>query len=214
MTALMGLKPRLRRARLATYVAADHLKPEFLAQAVAAGSDLLLLAATGDVARDAEMIRAARSTFVSRHVLVATDDGAVAADAGADVVLLERPSEPRPGHEWTLLGRRTRDARTVRHPGRFEFMFIGPGISAGSPVLNAALVHQPVFDEAALPWFAYGPADDATVAQLIGRGVARIAVSTAEADDPLRVLAAARDGLAEVWRSPQAQQYRMRAVTS
>ena len=60
----------------------------------------------------------------------------------------------RHGDEVSLLGRTARDARTVKSAAdKFDYVFVGPDVSAASPALRAALENMPHFDVESTPWF-------------------------------------------------------------
>lgn len=208
----MGLRQRLGLTKLALWVRPDQVDRELLRPALGAGVDLLVLGSCGDDQRDAELLADFREEYARLPLLLATDNGGAAAEAKADVVHLERPGwrlwwgYPK-GHDWSLLGRNARDARTIRSAAKdFDYLFLGPLPESmqDSTALQAAIVEQPVFAEAALPWFALVEA--AQAAEAIQAGAYRIALSGQVLDeaDPVSTLEAISASLREAWQSADA----------
>lgn len=223
MTALMSLRSRLALSRVAVLVPGTEASPGFVGELVAAGVDLLVVGTTGDEAADADIIRSLRAAHGATRLLIATDNGAAAGPASADVVHIHSPGwrlwgQYPSGHRWSLLGRCARDARTVRSPGDvWDYLFVGPleRIDAGSRALSEALAEQAAFREGSLPWFAYGDFTADEVDQLVELGVRRIAL-TADAfaaGDVVSRVSAIGSVLRAAWDAdPEAVAYRFAAA--
>lgn len=226
MTALMSLRSRLALSKVALVVPGAVATPELAGRLVAAGLDLLVVGATDDARADADVVLALRAAVGTTRLLVATDNGAAAGPAQADVVHVHSPGwrlwgDYPSGHRWSLLGRCARDARTVRRPGDvWDYLFIGPleRVDPDSRALAEALAEQPPFVPKALPWFAYGDFDATGVRDLIGLGARRIALTSAAVSggvggDVVERVAAISSALAAAWDADEAAQaYRMSAV--
>ena len=223
MTALMSLRSRLALSRVALLVPGADASPGFVGELAAAGVDLLVVGATGDEAADVEIVRSLRAVHGTSRLLIATDNGAAAEPAAADVIHIHSPGwrlwgHYPSGHRWSLLGRCARDARTVRSPGEvWDYLFIGPlqRVTADSRALSEALKEQTPFRQGALPWFAYGNFSTVEVDQLAGMGVRRIALTAdavAEGDVAGRV-SAISSTLRAAWdEDPEAVAYRFAAA--
>lgn len=214
VTALMSLKSRLALARLALHVRADQADVPTLAPVLAAGVDLLVLGGSGDDAVDVDTLTSFRSVHGSSTLLLATDNGDAATQASADVVHIARPgwkmwgSYPR-GHQWSLLGRGARDARTVRSPGDdWDYLFVGPLDLAqtDSRVLREAVPAQPAFSAEALPWFALGAFTPDSARTVVTAGVRRIALTpeALEAQDAVAAVQQIRAVLDAAWQADPA----------
>ena len=106
MTALVGLKTRLRMARLALVVPPDHAEPE-AADFAAHGADLLLFTrGERSVEEAAHVIDVARRRLFGLQTIVATDSNDVGEACQADVVYWRRPRAAAPGSS-TSCGRRS-----------------------------------------------------------------------------------------------------------
>lgn len=220
----MSLKSRLALAKVALHVRADQADLAFLVPVIEAGVDLLVLGSRDDVDADVEALVTFRRAYGHVPLLLAIDNGDAAERASADVVHIERPgwklwgSYPK-GHEWTLLGRGARDARTVRKPGGdWDYMFVGPleVTDTDSKVLQEALSEQKPLDAEALPWFALGAFTTATADDFISAGVRRIALTgdALEDGDPAALVRGIRAALDDAWKSdPAGFGYTARAVT-
>ncbi|MCC2593409.1 hypothetical protein LKO27_08310 [Tessaracoccus sp. OS52] len=223
MTAMMSLRSRLALAKLALHARSDQLDVDRLAPLINAGVDLLVLGGTGDEAADAGTLRAFREVYARTPLLLATDNGDAAEEASADVVHLVKPgwklwgSYPK-GHEWTLLGRHTCDARTVRKPGDdWDYLFVGPlrEDEFEAHPLREALAEQPPFAADALPWFALGAFQLSAVENLLGMGVRRIALTgdVLDAAEPVASVAGIRAALNRAWDNDEAARaYRLSAA--
>lgn len=221
----MSLKSRLALARLALHIRAEQASVDQLAPVLAAGVDLLVLGSCGDDQRDAEVLRDFREVYARLPLLLAIDNPAAAQQASADVVHVERPGwkllgggQPR-GHEWTLLGRNARDARTIRKPGNeWDYLFVGPlGTGhADTSAVRAAVEAQPPLTADALPWFAYGDFSLTDVEAALAVGARRIALGgdVLDADGDVAALVAGIAGpIDAAWAAdPKASSYRSRAL--
>lgn len=219
MTALVGIKTRLRLARLAIVVPPEHSGPES-ADFAAHGADLLIFT-RGDRSVDdaAEAISVARKRLFGLQTVVGTDDSEVAEASLADVLYLRRPGwrpfgYKRP-HEHALIGRSIdRAAEADRIDGDpFDFGFIGPAIDGGAVGHEVAELAR-LYPATALPagplWFAAGGITPDNVGQVIAAGARRVVVSTAvfSGSDAFATTRAIADQLAEAWDGdPGARSY-------
>lgn len=210
----MSLTSRLALARLALHVRGDQVDLHALAPVVAAGVDLLVLGTTGDDGTDARHLAAFRSAHGTTPLLLAVDNGDAAAEAAADVVHVERPgwkmwgSYPK-GHEWTLLGRGARDARTVRRPGDdWDYLFVGPldVDQPGSRALREAVAEQTPFAEGSVPWFALGAHTVSSAQAVVAAGARRIGLTADVLDgaDPVALVRQVRQMLDAAWKADPA----------
>lgn len=203
---MFSLQSRLRLARTAAIVDPACAASDALVDVVGAGLGMLILADSGDEEADANALKALRGRFGRTQLLLGTADAKAAGTAQADVVLAEKPSWwqfslHRP-HEWSLMGRASRDARTVRKPGAdYDFLVVGPVISRTSPLLAAALSEHPPLAVESTPWFARSTVADAE--GLIATGARRIALDiTAESLVDLPAMVKDLDGtLRAAWKS-------------
>lgn len=187
---MFSLKTRLHMARLALVIDADKADVHRLAPVMHAGVDMLILGDSGDAEADAAKLQEFRGQWGHTQLLLGTNHADAGQDANADVLHVEKsgwwgriPDRP---HEWALLGRTARDARTVKKAaGDFDYVFVGPDVSAASPALRMAVEEMPHFDVKATPWFlrcAATAAEDFIVA-----GAIRLALGPdlLDFDDPV-----------------------------
>lgn len=220
---MMSLRARLALSKVALHARADQLDVEHLAPVILAGVDLLVLGSSGDKETDAGTVRAFRDAFAHTQLLLATDNGDAAELASADVVHLERPgwklwgSYPK-GHEWTLLGRGARDARTVRKPGDdWDYLFVGPLAvdDVDSRILVEAVTEQKPFAADTLPWFALCGFTLESVPRFVKAGARRIALTgdALESGDPVALVSGIKAVLNEAWEADEdSKRYRMSAL--
>lgn len=219
----MSLKSRLALARIALHARADQADVEHLAPVIQAGVDLLVLGSAGDDAQDADTLRAFREVYAHVPLLLATANGDCAEDASADVVHLAKPgwklwgSYPK-GHQWSLLGRDARDARTVRRPGdEWQYLFVGPVSTdeVEAPPFREAVSEQKPFSSESLPWFVLGDFAADSVQPFLAAGARRVALTDVvldEADAVARV-AAVRSAVDRAWdEDGAAKAYRLAAA--
>lgn len=154
---MFSLSSRLRLAKLALQVPADHADVDAMVRVVLAGVDLLVLDESGDDDRDEATLREFRDRLIRTQLLLGTANRDAAEAASSDVVFIDRPrwwQRPDRPHEWSLLGRGVRDARTVREEEQsYDFLVLTGGATPSSRVFTAALDHQPVFSHQSVPWF-------------------------------------------------------------
>lgn len=209
----MSLQSRLARARLALHVRAEQTAPDLLQPILLAGIDLVVLGASDDVEADVEAVRRLRDRWVGQPLLVATDGADVAAPAAVDVAHVRRPGwklwgdYPR-GHEWSLLGRDVRDARTIGRPGRaWDYLFVGPvdPESGDEPLVEAGVRDQEPFAPDALPWFALGDFTAGNAAGVLGLGARRLALGpdVVDAVDAAGRVTALRKLLDATWQADE-----------
>ncbi|MGO1487512.1 MAG: hypothetical protein ACTHWA_03020 [Arachnia sp.] len=219
MTALMGLRTRLALAKVAVLVEGESLAFETLTSFVDAGADLLILGGTGDVDADVEVMRSMRNAWGSSPLLMGTAMKGVAAPAAVDVVHLKRPGwrffgYPQ-GHAWSLLGRHATEDAVLESPGTaFDYLFV-PLSRPKRRLLVSALEHQPPLTPGALPWFALGDHDLATVEDLLAAGVRRIALTgdALHRSDAQKRIVSVVDAVARTWSADErSHSYRAAAL--
>lgn len=219
MTALVGLKTRLRLARLALVIPPHAAGPE-AADFAAHGADLLIFT-RGDrsVEEAVEVIDVARKRLFGLQTIVATDSADVGQAAKADAVFYRRPGwRPfgfRKPHEFALLGRSIdgpEDADKL-DGDPFTFGFVGPAIEdglVGAGVAEMARQYPPMALPAHPVWFAAGGISPDTVEAVIAAGARRAAVSSAVFDsaDPFATTRLLADALKGAWiTEPGAEAY-------
>ncbi len=214
---MFSLKTRLHMARLALVIDADQADVHQLAPIMHAGVDMLVLGTSGDDEADAAKVQEFRGQWGHTQLLLGTNNPEAGQATNADVLHVEKsgwwgkiPDRP---HEWSLLGRTARDARTVKSAAdKFDYVFVGPDVSAASPALRAALENMPHFDVESTPWFlrcAATAAEDFIVA-----GARRLAlgVDLLEADDPVATTRRIVTALGSAWDAdPASKDYRKAA---
>lgn len=217
VTALMGIKTRLKLARLLLVTNARDDLPALVAAAARGGADGVLLEdatlATGQATRALGRIREAAQ---ARQALVGfKGEPDAAADAGADVLVLadDRADavEARRGlSPWALVGRSCNSAgevdAAIGDPG-VDFLLVGPGLDH---IRHAARVAPPD-DPASKPWFAAGGVTERTLDIVLRAGALRVAVGRGlrDADDPAAAARVLADALRAAWAANPA----MDAVT-
>ena len=220
MTALVGLRTRLRLARLAIVVPPERSGPE-AADFAAHGADLLIFT-RGDrsVEEAAEAISVARKRLFGLQTIVATDDFDVAEKCLADVLYLRRPGwrpfgYKRP-HEHALIGRSIdhADDGDKIDGDPFDFGFLGPAVvdgQAGPEIVEMNDLHPATALPAGPLWFAAGGITPDNVGEVIAAGARRVVVSTSifnGVDDPFATTKAIADQLADAWKNdPGARAY-------
>lgn len=204
-------------ARLALFVTAEQADVRALAAPMHAGVDLLILGDSGDPQRDAATLREFREQWGRTQMLLGTANPEAGEIAAADVVHLAKPhwwsAPPKRPHEWSVLGRTLRDARTVRGAGeRYDYFVIGPDVAPDSRVVAAAVEAQPCFDPDATAWFATAAPGQAEA--FVEVGVRRLALgpeALAEPDPASRIAEAAAV-LKRTWDAdPKVKAYRFGA---
>lgn len=219
MTALVGLKTRLRLARLALVVPPDRSDPE-AADFAAHGVDLLILT-RGDrsVEEAAAVVDVARRRLFGLQTIVATDSPDVGEASRADVVFYRRPGwRPfgfRRPHEFSLLGRSIDGADEAGKVDGdpFNFAFVGPAVRDGrvsDEVAEMARQYPPMALPATPVWFAAGGIEPDNLGEVLVAGARRVAVSTAvfRAADPFAVTQELSAALRAAWHAePGAEDY-------
>ena len=226
MTALVGLKTRLRMARLALVVPPDHAEPE-AADFAAHGADLLLFTrGERSVEEAANVIDVARRRLFGLQTIVATDSNDVGEACQADVVYYRRPGwRPfgfRRPHEFALLGRSIdgADQADAVDGDPFSFAFVGPAVDDGrvtDALEEMARRYPPMSLPAGPVWFAAGGVEPGNVSSVTAAGARRVAVSTAvfRASDPFAVTEELAAALRAAWVSdPSAEAYGNDAFTA
>lgn len=219
MTALVGLKTRLRLARLAVVIPPDHADPE-AADFAAHGADLLLFTrGARSVEEAANVIDVARRRLFGLQTIVATDSADVGDASKADVVYYRRPrwrpfGHRRP-HEYSLLGRSIdgADQADAVEGDRFDFAFVGPAVEDGratDALKEMARRYPPLTLPAGPVWFAAGGIDPGNVAAVIAAGARRVTVSSSvfRSQEPFAVTQALAEALKVAWvAEPGAEAY-------
>lgn len=214
---MFSLKTRLHMARLALVIDADKADVHQLAPVMHAGVDMLILGGSGDDEADTLKLQQFRSQWGHTQLLLGTSNADAGQAAKADVLHVETPGFwgkiPDPPHEWTLMGRSARDRRTVKSAaGKFDYVFVGPDVSASSPALSAARERMPHFDVESTPWFLRGAATAAD--DLIVAGAIRLALGPEllEFDDPVAETRRIVTALGSAWDAhPASKDYRRAA---
>lgn len=210
MAALVGLRTRLRLARLAVVIPADEAEPR-AADFAAHGADLLVFT-RGDrtVEEAAEVIGVARKRLFGLQTIVATDSCDVGQAAKADAVFYRRPGwRPfgfRRPHEFALLGRSLDGPdHADRLDGEpFSFGFVGPAVQdgeVGRGVVDMAHRYPPMALPAHPVWFAAGGITPETIGAVLAAGARRVVVSSAifASDDPFATTQLLADALKVAW---------------
>lgn len=219
MTALVGLKTRLRMARLALVIPPDQADAS-AADFAAHGADLLILSRGGrSVDEAAEVLDVARRRLFGLQTIVATDSADVGEACNADVVFYRRPGwRPfgiRRPHDFSLLGRSIdgpEDADKI-DGDPFTFGFVGPAVVNGrvsDEVAEMARQYPPMSLPAAPVWFAAGGIEMGNIAEVLAAGARRAVVSTAvfRAADPFAATQELADALKAAWLvEPGAEHY-------
>ncbi len=226
MTALVGLKTRLRLARLAVVIPPDKAEPE-AADFAAHGADLLLFTrGERSVEEAAEVIDVARRRLFGLQTIVATDSADVGEASKADVVYYRRPGwRPfgfRRPHEYSLLGRSIdgADQGDAVDGDPFNFAFVGPAVDddrVTDALEEMARRYPPMALPAGPVWFAAGGIDPGNVAAVIEAGARRVTVSSSvfRSDEPFAVTQALADALKAAWvAEPGAEAYGQDAFTA
>lgn len=219
VTALMGIKTRLKLARLFyiapdTGVVADLARPVF-----AGGADIIAVADDPDqpIADDtaeealAGILEAARTTqglsgYLGRPVS--------AAKLSPDIVVLVDPEANTARArqllgEWSMIGRECHDEAEVdaalADPS-VDFLLVGPGLELVRYTAGRAPAHDPE----AKPWFAVRGITPKSLDAVLRAGAMRVAVGAAitAADDPGAVAGVLKNRLREAWNDDE----RMEAV--
>lgn len=197
---MVPLTTRLRLARLALTVPAEDADVQALGPLLHAGVDLLILGDSGEAERDAATLRGFRERWGMSQLLLATANAQAAGLCSADVVYHQAEAPPSRPHGFSLLGCGIHDVDAVASAGEsFDFFLLDE--APGSPVLDAALAQQPVFDAASTPWFARTAPQQA--AGVIATGARRLAVdrSTLVTEDPAGELGPIASELKRAWKN-------------
>lgn len=207
VTALMGIKTRLKLARLLLVVdaAGGHLNA-LVADSCYGGADGVIVEA-GSVRREHALraVTQVRRGGQPRQALIGfAGDPDAAGEAGVDLLLLGDGVDARGARrvlsEWARVGRSCNSAEEVdaalADPG-IDFLLVGPGLEH---IRHAAAV-APQDDPASKPWFAAGGVSERTLDIVLGAGAYRVAVGRAirDAEDPVAAAREFADRLRAAW---------------
>ncbi|MGL5405910.1 MAG: thiamine phosphate synthase [Propionibacteriaceae bacterium] len=222
MTALMGLKMRLKLARL--FVVCDALADRdkfgsFVTDVFAGGVDMLQVR-VGDCPEKIllERLQDARNiAFSCGGIVVVHESVKVGAAHEADAFHLrdrDKSLKGRQGlHQWGLLGRTAHTAKEVRaglEDELLDYLWVGPVMedAGGIDLLKETVLKATPSLDTSKPWFACGGIDLENLDEVIAAGARRIAVSRAvcKADNPREVVAQMKQQLRDAWREDSAME--------
>jgi len=208
----IGAQVKLARVLLTTDTrSAQGDLARFLEAAVTGGVDVVRIHQPG-LDHDAELAALRTAWDVAarhRHLVMVSDSATLAADFGADAVLLAEASDAAATAEFrSRLGRFTRLGSTARDEGELRRLLADPSIDFVAVdaeddlgLAAAASVAAPVGALDSKPWYAAGEFDADRLEQAIEVGIRRVAVRTTLtcADDPRRTAQQLSQRLREVW---------------
>lgn len=183
----------------------------FLEAAVTGGVDVVRIYEPG-LDHDVELAALRTAWDVAarhRHLVMVSDSAALAADFGADAVILsDAPDAGATAEFRSRLGRFTRLGSTVRDNEELRRSLADPSIDfvavdaeADLDLAAAAAAVAPVGALESKPWYAAGEFDTVRLEEAIAVGVRRIAIADTltRADDPHRTALQLSQRLREVW---------------
>ena len=208
----IGAQVKLARVLLTTDTRRDQGDlARFLEAAVTGGVDVVRIQEPGlDHEVELAALRTAWDVAARhRHLVMVSDSAALAADFGADAVLLSEAPDARATADFrNRLGRFTRLGSTARDDDQLQRLLADPSIDFVAvdaedslDLAAAAAAAAPVGALDSKPWYAAGEFDADRLEEAIAIGVRRIAVRTTLtcADDPRRTALRLSQRLREVW---------------
>lgn len=206
VTALMGIKTRLKLARLVFVTGADAEVERLVAAACLGGADAVEL-------KDPSLSRAATRTALTairataqarQQLIVLHGDARVGGEAGVDALVLGDDADARAARAalspWAVVGRSCNSADEVDAAladDAVDFLIVGPGLDH----VKHAAAQAPADDPASKPWFAAGGITERTLDIVLRAGALRIAVGRGirAAEDPERAARRFADRLRAAW---------------
>lgn len=213
----IGAQVKLARVMLTTDTRAQQGDlARFLEAVVTGGVDVVRIYEPG-LDHDIELAALRTAWDVAarhRHLVMVSDSAALAADFGADAVLLaDAPDAAGTADFRSRLGRFTRLGGTARDGAELQRLledrsidFLTVDAEADLDLAAAAAEAAPVGSLDSKPWYAAGEFDAARLDEAIAVGVRRIAVreTLTRAADPHRTALQLSQRLREVWAADPA----------
>lgn len=208
----IGAQVKLARVLLTTDTRAERGDlARFLEAAVTGGVDVVRIHEPG-LDHDDELAALRTAWDVAarhRHLVMVSDSATLAADFGADAVLLSSAPDAAATAEFrSRLGRFTRLGSTVRDDEQLQrsladasIDFVAVDAEADLDLVALAAELAPVGALDSKPWYAAGEFDADRLEEAIAVGVRRIAVrdTLTRAEDPRRRALQLSQRLREVW---------------